>query len=93
MADRMVEKVAVAIIADMGQQMDGKPKPLRVEGDGLARAALDACHFEELVTALEALMEDYEENTVGYVGDHDLNVPSALKEALVVLKKVEASDE
>ena len=77
MNDRMRKKVARAIgDADHGQQ---------------GRAALDACHFEELVTALKNLMEDYEDHTVGFVDDDNPNVPPALKAARALLAKVEGS--
>ena len=59
--------------------------------EGKANAALivrAVNHHEELVTALQNLMEDYEDNTVGDLGDDDLNVPSVLKDARALLAKV-----
>ena len=47
---------------------------------------------KQLLAALEALMEDYEDNTVGDLDNDDLNVPSALKEARAAIKAATGND-
>lgn len=80
---------ATGLIATIsGRFVDGK----RCDAANAALIVRAVNHHEELVEGLKALMEDYEDNTVGDLGDEDLNVPLALKNARAVLAKVEASD-
>lgn len=80
MADRIAKKVAWAL-KDNWSTDDWS-------WGTQASAALEACHHEELVEALGAFIDRYDETYCNAIGDAGSNAPSCMEEAYVIASAV-----